>query len=368
MDTSFNLKEQPRTYIYLAAIEGGIERPFLGYGLENFGEVYDRYVRPESLHDPLYTYAELWVDRAHNTYLEMWVSGGIVAMLLYVLLLGAALWSVRNIESVLERSALYGVVFAHGVFVATSFDTTMSLLLFVVVLAYINTQSNSHAVFEVDIKPNIAPLFRGSVGVLGVILVLCAFGRAQDAYAVRAILNAHEAGTPERFAALVSAIPDSMFARANIQESVVSAGTEALTKDASNTRNLPYLSDLEEEFESEKFTHSKALYLYARLLRLAGKPEHAVKVLDSAIERAPNRQPFLLEQGRSYRDMASYDDALQVTERAYTLEPTYEASLLEYATALARVGRRAESDALLMERYGTTTVPHGPLLQAQSGR
>jgi O-antigen ligase len=70
------------------AIPGGLEKPIFGWGQENFSYIFNKYYVP-SMYDQ-----EQWFDRTHNEFLDWFVSGGIPAALLYILLFVFAVWAI----------------------------------------------------------------------------------------------------------------------------------------------------------------------------------------------------------------------------------------------------------------------------------
>lgn len=71
---------EPRLWTWNTAVAGIVEKPFLGWGAENFPFIFDRYYNPR--HDSI----EPWFDRAHNALLEYATSGGILLLTAYIAL------------------------------------------------------------------------------------------------------------------------------------------------------------------------------------------------------------------------------------------------------------------------------------------
>jgi len=85
--TSISLTErtaQTRFMAWGSAWSGFLDRPILGYGQENFGVVFNKYFNPG-----IYSHAgsQVWFDRAHNIFLDHLVTGGIVGLVLYAILI-----------------------------------------------------------------------------------------------------------------------------------------------------------------------------------------------------------------------------------------------------------------------------------------
>jgi len=77
-----------RLVTWQGAFEGFKEKPLLGYGYENFYQVFDKYFNPK-----IYRHAGsvVWFDRAHNIIFDRLITGGLIGLLLYLGILFAPL-------------------------------------------------------------------------------------------------------------------------------------------------------------------------------------------------------------------------------------------------------------------------------------
>jgi tetratricopeptide (TPR) repeat protein len=75
---------QNRLMTWQASYQGFKEKPILGYGYENFYQVFDKYFNPK-----IYRKAGsvVWFDRAHNIIFDRLISGGLIGLFLYLSLL-----------------------------------------------------------------------------------------------------------------------------------------------------------------------------------------------------------------------------------------------------------------------------------------
>jgi len=75
---------QNRLMTWQASYQGFKEKPILGYGYENFYQVFDKYFNPK-----IYRHAGsvVWFDRAHNIIFDRLISGGLIGLFLYLILL-----------------------------------------------------------------------------------------------------------------------------------------------------------------------------------------------------------------------------------------------------------------------------------------
>jgi len=146
--TSISLSErtaQTRLMTWNSAWQGFKEKPILGYGQENFSVVFNKYFNPE-----IYSHAgsQVWFDRAHNIFLDHLVTGGIIGLLLYSLLILWPLYIVlkkatagrkeesKNIDFGNQILALAIIAFiVQGIFVFEAMVTYLPLFLIIVLIA-----------------------------------------------------------------------------------------------------------------------------------------------------------------------------------------------------------------------------------------
>lgn len=94
--TDFSLQDsttKARFAMWKMALKGFQERPFFGWGRENYSLVFNAHYNP-SFDDA--NVSEGWEDRTHNIFLEELTYGGIIGLLSYILLLTAAFFVLRN--------------------------------------------------------------------------------------------------------------------------------------------------------------------------------------------------------------------------------------------------------------------------------
>ena len=126
--------------VWNMAYQGFKEHPMLGWGMENFNYVFNKY------YDPNMWGQEQWFDRAHNVFFDWLIAGGLPALLGYLSLFGCAIyciWRRADELSIVEKSVLTGLLggyFFQNLFV---FDNLTSLIYFGTILAYIDGMSHT---------------------------------------------------------------------------------------------------------------------------------------------------------------------------------------------------------------------------------
>lgn len=82
--SSNTITAQTRLMTWNSAWQGFKERPILGWGYENFYQPFDKYFNPKIYrHDG----SVIWFDRAHNIIFDRLLTGGVVGLTFYLLLL-----------------------------------------------------------------------------------------------------------------------------------------------------------------------------------------------------------------------------------------------------------------------------------------
>lgn len=102
---SFSLDNRsvaPRLFAMKAAWQGFLEKPLLGWGPENFNIVFNAHYDPRNLE---YSYKETQFDKPHNIVLEYLGSGGVLLLLAFLALLGAAAY-----ELTVAADSLWGSI------------------------------------------------------------------------------------------------------------------------------------------------------------------------------------------------------------------------------------------------------------------
>jgi|GEM_PF-1409215 len=128
-----------RFYVWGLGINAWKDSPFLGYGLESFAFIYDRYyqasfleVIPESL----------FFDRAHNKVVDILVANGIVGLLSYLGIFATAFFVILKNHtgrfSLFLSFILIALFLGHFVQNIFSFDTINTYLIFFLVLGFID--------------------------------------------------------------------------------------------------------------------------------------------------------------------------------------------------------------------------------------
>lgn len=133
---SLNSSEfQPRLIAVQAAWKGFLERPFFGWGPENFNIVFNKYYDPRTLEA---AYQETRFDKPHNVPMEYLISGGALLALAYFGLFGLFFFEVRRMKDKPLSRVIVAATVAYLVRSLFAFDTTGPLLMLYLFFGFVD--------------------------------------------------------------------------------------------------------------------------------------------------------------------------------------------------------------------------------------
>lgn len=122
---------QTRLITWRLSLRAFSEKPFLGWGPENYLVAYEKH------YDPTFAvYGETWLDRAHNKIFDVLVMQGIFGLLVYFGLFGAIFWLLFKKRTTEMVFAAAGVI-AYFVQNLVLFDQLNSYITFFVLLGFL---------------------------------------------------------------------------------------------------------------------------------------------------------------------------------------------------------------------------------------
>ena len=345
------------------------ERPVLGWGQDNFIVAFGKY------YDPLMYKQEPWFDRAHNVFMDWLIAGGILGLLAYLFLCGVGVYLVWRTPFTFPEKALltglFGAYFFHNLFV---FDNLVSYIYFGSMLAYLHARSvyPEETAREQSIVPHARMTAYASVaGILLLAVVwyvnIPAIARSQTL--IDALISEARKEDPAKTLAVFEKAlayrtgigrEETREQLSNSALRIVKGDAPEEVKEAFAARAVGELADsaLQEPYNTRR------LYFLARMLRGIGKREEARTIFEQALAINPSRQNFLYELGQTYLDEEDFDAAAEVYKRSYEVEPENDKAFTYYAATLMHAERFTEGEALLMERFGTTTIDNELLFEA----
>ncbi len=130
---------QNRVISWNIGLQAFMEKPFFGYGNENFSYVFDKYFNSDIVRD---SGSFTWYDRAHNTVIEILVANGLFGVCAYLAILIFAFIEIAKTSlPKTQKITLASLLVSYFINSFFLFDTLSSLMLFFIVLSFIQSQN-----------------------------------------------------------------------------------------------------------------------------------------------------------------------------------------------------------------------------------
>ncbi|MBI2618369.1 O-antigen ligase family protein [Candidatus Kaiserbacteria bacterium] len=361
-----------RFLIWRVAWEGVKEKPFIGWGQENFNYVFNKY------YDPLLYPQEQWFDRVHNIVFDWLIAGGILGFLAYVSIFLTALfylWRKKNTFFVFpEKAILTGLLAGytfHNLFV---FDNIMSYILFFTILAYMywSYRESTREVFMERLEdgrdtgiitrvyvPLIVILALFSVYLLNTKPILASHSLLQ------AIIT--QPGNPAQLERFEKTISYGTFgnqeAREHLTEIATRVGGSAL--DIETKQSYLSLASAEMKKQTEEAPNDARTYIFlGTLLDSYGQYIQGEPYLKRANELSPQKQTIMFQLGLNILNRGNIGEALAVFKEAFNLAPSYPQARIFYAVGAIYAKEDSLLEELLLPVFGTTVVDNDRLMRA----
>lgn len=326
------------------ALKGVRERPILGWGPNTYEAVFSKYYNPRFLQ---FSFSETVWDKPHNWFLEVAVGAGLIGLVAYGGLLAAAgycLVAGRKSEpassdfgfTTFERIIAGGTLVAYAVYQLFLFETTNSLLLWFVLLAFIGgsvpgtvtARQSFVARWPKNLRTALVVLLGGC---LAAVLYKFSLVPLSASYHLQ---KSKESPTLEQFAthapaALAKPVPWRGEVGVFLAEEFVQRDKQgALTTTTTATRVGEQIINAL-QFEAERHSRTIALPVWTgQVAMVLGQQSssswYAVAQLSLNAARAlsPEKQDVLFLLGRLYLLQKDFSKAIAVQEAAVAADPT----------------------------------------------
>jgi len=328
-----------RFVVWEIGFKGWQERPWLGWGPENFEFVFAKHFNPCLFLSECG--GEVWFDRAHNVLFDTLVSSGIIGFLSYLsVFIGAIyiLWTKYLREKIINfwTAGIFTVLlFAYFLQNLTVFDMINSYMMFFLVLGFIGSLASAPT--NLETKPQRKSLTPNQwVTAFLLIFVIFSFFKftIQPLMTDRYVIKAMQSPTPkERLLYYEKTLNISSLGKYQIrifladqlirlsrQEAVQKIPREDLQ------REFDFLaSELEksiEEIPLDFHSYLKLSELYnAYILFDRGKLSRTEEILKKAIELSPKNQQAYWGLAQTRVLQGNTQEAISLSEKALYLEP-----------------------------------------------
>jgi tetratricopeptide (TPR) repeat protein len=325
----------------------------VGYGPENFNYPFSFHFNPKFYRGPG---SETLFDRAHNMFMEVLVTMGIIGLVSYLLIFAAAFAAIKRFreEDYVFKIGLTALLVAYMIHNSFIFDTSANFLVFFTVLGlitFLDPKSKYREIERVEKKPSSA------LGFLLIILLIVSslaiskinIRPARANYATtRAVIAAWEGDLDtslEKYREAMSYEDVSIqyeirhrFAKYIIEQ----ANQKGALDDQRIVDALRLgLEEVQKNVDKSPDDYLPLLYL-ARLHIMMGKndqaSEHNDKALEAslaALEISPTFIRTYFEVAQAYLNKGDYENAIKYFQAAYDLNP--EVSISAWYLALSYI-------------------------------
>jgi len=358
------LTTKSRLTVWKEGWQGVKERPWLGWGPENFNLVHQRYYNPSLF---LKEYGgEVWFDRAHNVIFDKLVTIGFLGLAAYLSLFGTALFLLikayhRHKISFTVFGLITSLLAAYFMQNLTVFDMVPSILMFFLVLAFISGRSFPKRGF---IKPK--RFFTWShdwdvvlvgTGLLVICLYYCVvvpFNVSQSVVASFASNNQEEKMTHYEYITEHSWVGQSQNIEYLVREnkSIFQENIKKVREHQDHfLKEFNYLvNELEKTVEKDphnfrlRLTLIRAYNFYAQLG--VNKTDLALKQGQEAIRLSPRNQQIYTALAQTHLYQNETEKAFDLIQKASDLEPRVE----RYQLLVVRIAKLMGDPELVEEK------------------
>ena len=332
--TTEELKTQGRYFVWPIALEGVKERPFLGWGQENFNYIFNEHYRPEMYR------LEPWFDRAHNIFLDWAVAGGILGLLSYLLLYVALLYSIWRRSTNLthtEKSILTGLIaayFFHNFFV---FDHLISYILFFSLLSYLHYRNGSELTSKgVITKVQVRNIALPAVSILLALSLYFVNIKpiTANVFLIEALKSLQTPGeTLKAIQYFKKAYNTTRLGRPEIVEHLAANTVTVLTSDISMEEKNAYFSFAKDAVlkQAEDLSEdARYQFITGSFLSTVGSLDDALIYLERASRLMPGKQMIYLEIANAFLNKGEKEKAIDVLKYVGEISPDHKEQMEEY--------------------------------------
>jgi O-antigen ligase len=335
---------ETRFILWDMAWKGFKDRPLLGWGPENFRDVFQVYYNP--CLGSADCGQEVWFDRAHNKFFDVLVETGFIGLLAYLLIVSAAAWGIlsafrqRRITNT-EITIWLALLVTYLVQSIMIFDTASSYLGWFIMLGFIHTVSSPTKRSSTQTPAMSVHLMWAFVPLIAILFYSTTVLAAYSSTHTLAVLSSSQ--MDEHLDHYTKALTSSSYA-IDLRRSMLSAQSATLALDLSSEQQQTFSPYILEEFtlveagllesieRSPQFLRGylDLVFLYQVWGDLydSDKTVQAFVMAQRAVEQFPKNQAPYWAQVSLLLDQNRVDEALVVAQTAVDLYPSVSSSLL----------------------------------------
>lgn len=365
---SLNEELKVRGTIWGLALEGVKEDPLTGWGQEGFNQVFNKYYEP-SLYEQ-----ESWFDRAHNTYLDWLVAGGVPAFVLFaaLILLGAFGLLRAPLYSREVRVILMSALVAYAIQALVVFDNLFSYIPLVLLLAMAHAAAGRRIkILETlpELRSNMhTSIVAGGIAVLAVVLIWTVNVPGIMTAKKLIVALTPTANLTQNLALFKDVLAQDPFASQEVREQLVMFAGRVADEDrvpSAIKEEYAALAIAEMEKEVAKSPNDARLHvMFAQAYETAGDKERSLAQIEEAIALSPKKQSLHLNRAYKLYELGRIEESKEAFAYAYELDPSFDSVAISAASGYLLVGDVAGAKEILLEAVGTTTPDSDSLFYA----
>ncbi len=349
------IAREPRLMVWGMAIDGFKENPILGWGQDNFNLVFNKYYNPGMYGQ------EPWFDRAHDVFFDWLAAGGLLGLLAYLSVFGAAIFVIwRRSDSLkftlVDKALFTGMLVAYFVQNIFVFDNLMSYTLFFTILAYLHFGSKESAkgvAAKLKNDNSEEAFFLHLISSL--VLVGLVFGlyfiNVKPILTSRSLIRALSSqDLKQGLDYFKEALSYKTFGTTEAREQLAQRSLNLRGLNIDNAMKIEYFNlakdELLKQIESSPDDARYRVFLTS-LLNRYGFQDAALEQAEKAVLLSPRKQTIIFELVAVYVNRKEYDKALETAKFAYDLEPNFGEAQKIYATVAIYAKR--DEDRLIQD-------------------
>ncbi len=357
-----------RFTIWDMAEKGALARPVFGWGQEGFNYVFNTY------YNPFMYQQEVWFDRAHNTYLDWLVAGGVPAFLFFVAFLICLLWTItRSGLPKEERILLFCAVLAYGISALSVFDNLFTYIPLLAIAAYVHSRVGKPiALMEKLGTVTTLPLQAACalVLVLGTVTTIWIVNIPAISAGQTLIqaMQTQPGGVQYNLELFKRALAQKTFASQEIREQLIQYTTNVIRDPAvTSDTKVAFVQFAGNQMQLSLVDAPKDARLHsimASLYAMIGDQKSAIGEIDVAFSLSPGKQTLLTQKGMILWQFNDVKGAQAAFHAAYMIDPSFKDLAAYDAAGDLQAGDATAAFALLNNVFGTTTVNNDALVHA----
>ena len=334
--TDFTIRA--RFYIWNIGLRGFLERPILGWGQENFLQVFAKHYDPR-LYDQ-----EPWFDRSHNLIFDWLINAGILGLISYLSLFVIFFMNLYRAWKSKVLDIREGVVlllaliayFIQNLFVFDNFNTYIIFFALLAYLDFLGREADSAKDKAVQVDQNkVMPSIIAATIILIAMSGIIYFVNIRPANAAKGIIDGLQATADQTdpvnktLTAFKQALDLNTFGEAEVLEQLARVSTTLMNQPMDNRIKAQFLNFSSARLESylERFPNDIRVHLFTGALYAASasfNPQGLTKGrehFEIGLKLSPKKQSVLFVLADNYLRLGASDKALELLNRAVDLEP-----------------------------------------------